>query len=54
MGFDMTKIYEVKDLTEVYGEAAYGIEDTREGVMVSVWTDHEMAIDIAEELEYMA
>lgn len=51
----MSKIYEVKDLSEAYGgEPAYGIEDTREGVMVSVWTDHEMAIDIASELEYMA
>lgn len=51
----MSKIYVVKDLSEVYGGSpAYGIEDTREGVMVSVWTCHEMAEDIAEELEYMA
>ena len=50
----MSKIYEVKDLTEVYGEAAYGIEDTREGVMVSVWTDHEMALDEAQDLDYSA
>lgn len=49
-----TYIYNVVDLSDVYGEAAYGVEDTREGVMVSVWTDHEMAIDIASELEYVA
>ena len=47
-----TYIYEVKDLTEVYGEPAYGIEDTREGVMVSVWTDRELAMEIAGDLEW--
>ena len=47
-----TYIYEVKDLTEVYGEPAYGIEDTREGVMVSVWTDWELAMEIAGDLEW--
>ena len=47
-----TYIYEVKDLTEVYGEPAYGIEDTREGVMVSVLTDWELAMEIAGDLEW--
>ena len=51
----MSKIYEVKDLSGVYGgEAAWGVEDTREGVMVSVWTDHETATDVADELEWLA
>jgi len=51
----MSKIYEVKDLSEVYGgEPAYGVEDTREGVVVSVWTDHETATDVADELEWLA
>jgi len=49
-----TYIFEVKDLSDVYGEPAYGVEDTRKGVMVSVWADYDMAIDIACELEYMA
>lgn len=49
----MSKIYEVKDLTEAYGgEPAYGIEDTREGVLVSVWNCYEIAQDIADDLEW--
>jgi len=53
MEFDMSKIYEVKDLSEAYGgESTYGIEDTLEGVVVSVWDCHEMAQDIANELEW--
>lgn len=55
MEFEMrTYIYKVVDLSDVYGEAAYGVEDTREGVMVSVWTDHEMALDEAQDLDYCA
>jgi hypothetical protein len=51
----MSNIYKVIDLTEAYGgEPAYGVEDTRQGVMVSIWTCHEMAEDIADELEYVA
>ena len=49
----MSKIYIVTDLSDVYGEAAYGVEHIHEGI-VSVWTDHEIATDVAEELEYMA
>ena len=50
-----TYIYVVTDLSDVYGgEAAWGVEDTRKGVMVSVWTDHETATEVAEELEWLA
>lgn len=45
----MTDIYNVVDLTEVYGSAAYGVQNEVHGV-VSVWTDYEMAEDVAEEL----
>jgi len=51
----MSNIYKVIDLTEAYGgEPAYGVEDTRQGVMVSIWTCHEMAEDIADDLEFNA
>jgi hypothetical protein len=53
MEFDMSKIYIVTDLSDVYGEAAYGVEHIHEGI-VSVWTDHETATDVAEELEWLA
>ena len=50
----MSKIYVVTDLSEVYGgEAAYGVEHIHEGI-VSVWTDHETATDVAEELNWLA
>ncbi len=49
-----TYIYKVVDLSDVYGEAAYGVEHVHEGVIVSVWTDHEMAIDEAQDLDYCA
>lgn len=54
MEFEMrTYIYKVVDLSDVYGEAAYGVEHVHEGI-VSVWTDHEMAIDEAQDLDYCA
>ena len=50
----MSNIYVVTDLSEVYGgEAAYGVEHIHEGI-VSVWTDHEMALEEAYDLDYCA
>jgi len=48
-----TYIYKVVDLSDVYGEAAYGVEHIYEGI-VSVWDSQEMAIDEAKELDYCA
>ena len=42
----MTKIYNVVDLTDVYGSPSYGVEHIHEGI-VSVWTDWEFATDVA-------
>tara|TARA_R100000388_G_scaffold3226_1_gene3973 strand:- start:363 stop:515 length:153 start_codon:yes stop_codon:yes gene_type:complete len=47
----MTKIYNVVDLTDVYGSPSYGVEHIHEGI-VSVWTDWEFATDVAEDLEW--
>ena len=49
--FTMTKIYNVVDLTDVYGSPSYGVEHIHEGI-VSVWTDWEFATDVAEDLEW--
>ena len=46
----MTNIYEVTTLENyANGEAAYAVQHVYEGI-VSVWTDHEFAEGIAEDL----
>ena len=50
-GYDMTEIYNVVDLTDVYGSPSYGVEHIEYGV-VSVWTDWELATDVAEDMNW--
>lgn len=49
-----TYIYEVTTIENyANGEAAYAVQHVYEGI-VSVWTDHEMALEEAKDLDYSA
>jgi len=45
------EIYNVVDLTDMYGSPSYGIEHIEHGV-VSVWTDWQLATDVAEDMNW--